>query len=141
MDPRVSLVTLGVADVGRARAFYERLGWRAGGPGGAEVAFFQAGGLVLALWGHDALAADAGVDAAGRGFRGVALAHNVRERGEVAELVAAWQAAGGRVVKPPQDTFWGGHAAYVADLDGHLWEIAWNPFWPLTPEGAIRLPG
>jgi hypothetical protein len=141
MEPRVTLVTLGVADVPRARAFYERLGWRAGGPSGADVAFFQAGGLILALWGHDALAADAGMGAAGHGFRGVALAHNVREKAEVAELVAAWSAAGGRVVKPPQDTFWGGHAAYVADPDGHLWEIAWNPFWPMLEDGTIRLPG
>jgi catechol 2,3-dioxygenase-like lactoylglutathione lyase family enzyme len=141
VEPRVTLITLGVADVGRARAFYERLGWKAGGPSNPDVAFFQAGPLVLALWGRDALAADAGIAAGPEGFRATALAYNTRSKGEVAEVAAAWAAAGGRTVKPPHDTFWGGHSAYVADPDGHLWEIAWNPHWELTAEGALRLPG
>lgn len=141
MEPRVTLITLGVADVARARAFYERLGWRAGSPSGPEVAFFQAGGLVLALWDRAALAADAGIAPPPAGSGSIALAYNTRSKSEVAAVVEAWVAAGGSVVKPPQDTFWGGHAGYVADLDGHLWEIAWNPHWELTATGELRLPG
>lgn len=138
MEQRVSLITLGVADVARARAFYEALGWRASGPAGG-VAFFQAGGMIFALWSWQALADDAGIAPSGQGFRGSALAYNVRDKAEVAEIVDAWVAAGGTVTRPGQDTFWGGHTAYVADLDGHLWEIAWNPGWPIAEDGSIEL--
>lgn len=138
MEQRVSLITLGVADVGRARAFYEKLGWRASSPDDS-VAFFQAGGMIFALWSWAALAEDAGLPSAGQGFRGSALAYNVRDKAEVAEIAAAWVAAGGTVTRPAQDTFWGGHTAYVADLDGHVWEIAWNPGWPIAADGSIRL--
>jgi catechol 2,3-dioxygenase-like lactoylglutathione lyase family enzyme len=141
MEPRVSLITLGVADVPRARAFYEALGWRVAGSGSEDVAFFQAGGTILALWGWGPLAEDAGVPSAGQGFRGTALAYNVRDKAEVAWIVEAWVAAGGTVTRPAQDTFWGGHTAYVADPDGHLWEIAWNPGWPIAADGSISLPG
>mgnify|MGYP001428885222 CR=1 FL=1 len=140
MEQRLSLVTLGVADVPRARAFYEALGWRASGPSD-DVAFFQAGGMIFALWSWAALAEDAGVPSSGQGFRGSALAYNVRDKAEVAQIVAAWVAAGGTVTREAQDTFWGGHTAYVADLDGHLWEIAWNPGWPIAEDGSIRLQG
>lgn len=140
MEQRLSAVTLGVADVARARAFYEKLGWKAYHVGGDEVAFFQVGGLVIGLYGRDALARDAGVAAADPAGHGIELAYNVREKDEVAAIVAAWEAAGGTVAKAPADTFWGGHAAHLADPDGHLWEIAWNPFWPLGEKGEVRLP-
>lgn len=139
MEPRLTFVTLGVADVGRARAFYEAMGFRASGASRAEVAFFRAGGVVLALWGRADLEAETGVSTA-RGSGAVALAHNVRAREEVAAVAEAWVAAGGSVVKPPHDTFWGGHAAWLADPDGHLWEIAWNPRWPLSADGTPGLP-
>jgi catechol 2,3-dioxygenase-like lactoylglutathione lyase family enzyme len=138
MEQRVSLITLGVADLARARAFYEALGWRASGPSD-DVAFFQAGGMIFALWSWTALANDAEVPSAGQGFRGSALAYNVRDKAEVAQIVEAWLAAGGTVTRPAQDTFWGGHTAYVADPDGHLWEIAWNPGWPIAADGSVRL--
>lgn len=136
----MTLITLGVADVSRARAFYERLGWRAGSPSGSDVAFFQLGGLVLALWDRAALAADAGIAARPEGFGSVALAYNTHSKAEVAAVVETWVAAGGSIVKRPENTFWGGHAGYVADPDGHLWEIAWNPHWELTAAGELRLP-
>ena len=138
MEQRISLITLGVADLARARAFYEALGWRASGPIDG-VAFFQAGGMIFALWSWEALADDAGIAPSGQGFRGSALAYNVRDKAEVAQIVETWVAAGGTVTRAAQDTFWGGHTAYVADLDGHLWEIAWNPGWPIAEDGSIRL--
>ncbi|MDX6749531.1 VOC family protein [Geminicoccaceae bacterium 1502E] len=140
MEQRLSVVTLGVADVARARAFYERLGWKARGPASGEVAFFQTGSLVLALYGGKDMARDAGVKTADPAGHGIVLAHNVREKDEVAALVDAWKSAGGSVTKAPADTSWGGHAACVADPDGHLWEIAWNPFWPLGENGEVSLP-
>ena len=140
MEPRLSLVTLGVADVPRARAFYERLGFRPSGASKPDVAFFRAGGVVLALWSRTALAAELGLADPGGGFAGVALAHNVRTREDVASVTEAWDAAGGHVVKAPADTFWGGHAAWLADPDGHVWEIVWNPRWPLAADGSLALP-
>jgi catechol 2,3-dioxygenase-like lactoylglutathione lyase family enzyme len=140
MEPRVSLITLGVADVARARAFYERLGFAASSASNAHVTFFQAGGMALGLFGWDELAADAMVDPARGGFRGVALAHNVRRKEEVAAVLAEAEAAGGRILKPAQDVFWGGHSGYFADLDGHLWEVAWNPGFAIAEDGALKLP-
>jgi catechol 2,3-dioxygenase-like lactoylglutathione lyase family enzyme len=140
MEQRLSLVTLGVADLARARRFYEEgLGWRRANQH-AEVAFYQAGGMVLALWGRDALAKDAQVQSAGSGFRGIALAYNTRERTEVDAVLAEAAAAGGRIVKPAQDAFWGGYTGYFEDPDGHLWEVAWNPDWEIAADGSIRLP-
>lgn len=138
MQPRVSLITLGVADVARARAFYERLGWRASSAGGDEVAFFQLGPIALALYRRDALAADAGVPLAPPGA--VELAHNVASRDEVDRTLAAAQAAGARVLKPAAPTSWGGYVAHFADPDGHPWEIAWNPGFTLGADGALILP-
>lgn len=139
MEQRISLVTLGVADLARARAFYERLGWR-----GQEVehtVFFQAGGLGLVLWHGDALAADAGVAARdGDGFRGLSLAQNVRSEAEVDAVVAAAEQAGGTVTRRPAPTFYGGYAGYFTDPDGHAWEIAWNPGFPLAADGTITIP-
>jgi uncharacterized protein len=142
MDPRVSFVTLGVQDLARARAFYERLGLRASPASQGDVVFFQLdGGVVLALYPRALLAADACLPAgAPVGFGGFTLAHNVRTREGVARVLAEAERAGGRVLKPPQDTSWGGHHGYFADTEGHPWEVAWNPFIPLTADGGMALP-
>ena len=139
MEPRLSLITLGVADVARSRRFYEALGWRASGASQADVTFFQLGGTALSLWGRADLARDAGVPDS-PGFGGVALAHNARTRELVDTVLAEAGAAGGRIVKPGIPTFWGGYAGYFADPDGHLWEVAWNPHFPLLADGSLRLP-
>ncbi|OQW58540.1 MAG: glyoxalase [Proteobacteria bacterium HN_bin10] len=140
MEPRISIVTLGVANLARSRAFYEAMGFRASSASQGDIVFFQAGAMVLALYPREALAEDAAVAAEGDGFRGLSLAHNVRAREEVAAILAQAAAAGGRIVKPAQDVFWGGHSGYFADPDGHLWEVAWNPHLPLSAEGAPMLP-
>lgn len=139
MDQRISLVTLGVRDLARARRFYEALGWR--GQEVQETVFFQAGGHAVVLWGRDKLAADVGVDDfdAG-GFEGVALAHNVRDRDEVDAVVAAAEAAGATVTRGPAETFYGGYAGYFTDPDGHAWEIAHNPGFTLAGDGSITIP-
>ena len=140
VEPRISLITLGVRDVARARAFYESLGFVASSASNESVAFFRVGGAALGLFGWDALAQDAGVPPSGDGFRAVTLAHNVRDRSDVATVLAAAEAAGARVVTPAHDVFWGGHNGYFADPDGHLWEVAWNPFFPLAADGSLELP-
>ena len=141
MHQRLTVITLGVADVARARAFYEALGWRANAKEPSpDVAFFQMGAMVLALFGRAALAADAGVADSAPGFSGVALAWNGASEADVDAALAEAVAAGARLVKPAHKTFWGGYSGYFADPDGHLWEVAHNPFWELTAEGAIRLP-
>lgn len=140
MDPRLSLVTLGVADLAVSREFYGKLGFEESSAGNESVAFFQAGGVVLALFGAQSLAEDAGVDLAPPGFRGVTLAHNVRAKEQVAQVLEEAEQAGARIVKPAQDVFWGGHSGYFADPDGHLWEVAWNPFFPLDETGQVTLP-
>lgn len=145
MEPRVSLITLGVADLGRATAFYHRLGWT---PSprfeNADVSFFQLGGMILGLYGLDELADDAGVPretpAAGRPSTHVTLAHNVRTRQEVDAVIEEARQAGATVVKPAGETDWGGYSGYFADPDGHLWEVAWNPGFPIADDGTIRLP-
>jgi catechol 2,3-dioxygenase-like lactoylglutathione lyase family enzyme len=137
MEQRISLVTLGVADVARARAFYERLGWH--GQETEETVFFQAGGLAVVLWGLEKLAADAGVPVSGT-FSGIALAHNVRSRAEVDAVLAAAASAGASITRPAAETFYGGYAGYFRDLDGHMWEIAHNPGFTLGPDGALVLP-
>lgn len=139
MEQRISLITLGVGDLARARAFYERLGWR--GQEVAQTVFFQTGGLALVLWDRAALAADAGVaDGGPGGFGGTALAHNVRSRAEVDEVLADAAAAGATVTRPAAATFYGGYAGCFADPDGHVWEIAHNPGFPLGPDGALTVP-
>lgn len=140
-EPRVSLITLGVADLARARAFYETgLGFRASPASQGDIVFFQLGGLALGLFPRAALAQDAGVATEGEGFRGVTLAQNVREPEDVDRLLALAQAAGGLITRGAQAAFWGGRSGYFADPDGHLWEIAWNPHFTLEPDGALRLP-
>ena len=140
MEPRISLITLGVADLGRARAFYEALGWRPSRASTPEVAFFQCNGLALALYGRAALAADAAVPDQPTGFSGVTLAYNARSKAEADQVFAEALAAGAERLKQPHDTSWGGYSGYFADPDGHLWEDAWNPFFPLDPHGNLSLP-
>jgi catechol 2,3-dioxygenase-like lactoylglutathione lyase family enzyme len=140
MEPRVSLITLGVADLARSRAFYEKLGFMASSIGGGEVVFFQAGSIGLVAWLRTELAVDAGVSAEGSGFRGIAIAHNVREKDEVDAVIAEAVAAGGTVAKAAHDASWGGRSGYFADPDGHLWEVAWNPHFPLSADGALSIP-
>lgn len=138
MEQRVSLVTLGVGDLERARAFYESLGWTTGAEPGADVVFFQAGGMVVALWDRQALATDSGLTDAGPPG-GIVLAHNVGSPPEVDAVVAEAQAAGAAVTRPPGATFWGGYSGVFTDPDGHPWEIAHNPHWQLRDDGSVRL--
>jgi catechol 2,3-dioxygenase-like lactoylglutathione lyase family enzyme len=142
MEPRVSLITLGVADLERAQRFYEALGWtRSKASVAGEVAFFQAGGLALGLWSWRSLAEDARVPAEGEGFRRIALAHNVRTKDEVDQVLAEAAAAGGVITKPGEDSpYFTGRTGYFADPDGHLWEVAWNPAFALGDDGSLTLP-
>ncbi len=138
MEQRVSLITLGVADVDAARAFYERLGWRCDLPLD-DVAFFQAGGLVFSLWGRDKLATDRAVTDGG-GWGGVTLAHNVRSGAEVDQIIEEARAGGATIGREPGPTFYGGYSGIFIDPDGHPWEIAHNPGFPLDDAGVISLP-
>ncbi len=139
MDPRISLITLGVADMKAARAFYEKLGWRASEQSNDDVTFFQAGGMILGLYGRAALAEDAKVEDGKPGFSGVALAYNGRDKAEVDRVLDEAVAAGGTLVKAAEDVFWGGYSGYFTDPDGHLWEVAFNPFFPIADDGSISL--
>jgi catechol 2,3-dioxygenase-like lactoylglutathione lyase family enzyme len=138
MEQRVSLVTLGVADVDRARRFYETLGWSSDSKPEDGIAFFQAGGMIVGLWGRAELAEDSGVVDAG-GFGGVTLAHNVRSPEEVDATLAEAERAGGTIARPGAATFWGGYSGVFHDPDGHPWEVAHNPFWTLRDNGSISL--
>jgi predicted lactoylglutathione lyase len=138
MEQRVSLITLGVADIAASRAFYERLGWTVG-MDVQETVFFQIGGSVLTLWSRDKLAEDSGVSDSG-GWGGVTLAHNVGSREEVDEIVERARAAGATVTRDPAETFYGGYAGVFTDPDGHPWEIAHNPGFELLEDGNLRLP-
>lgn len=139
MEQRLSLVTLGVADLSRALRFYETLGWKRGNSN-PEVAFFQLNGMILALWSRAALAADTEVVDTGATFSGIVLAYNARSREEVDAVLAEAEAAGGKILKPAADTFWGGYSGCFADPDGHAWEVALNPEWEISADGAMRLP-
>jgi predicted lactoylglutathione lyase len=138
MEQRISLITLGVADLGRAMDFYAAMGWEGSSPDG-DVAFFQAGGMVLALWGRDKLAADSAVEDTG-GWGGVTLAHNVRSPAEVDAVLEQARAAGGQVPRAGAATFWGGYSGVFLDPDGHPWEVAHNPTWTLAADGTVSLP-
>jgi len=139
VEQRVSVITLGVADLDRARRFYEDgLGWRRGNTH-AEVVFFQLHGAVLALYSREAMAADAGIAGARAGFGGVALSHNVRTREQVDTVLTEAAAAGAAILKGGHDAAWGGYTGYFADPDGHVWEVAWNPHWTLDADGRVRL--
>jgi hypothetical protein len=137
MEPRISVITLGVADVARSRAFYEALGWQGLSPT-EGIVFFQAGGMVLGLWARAHLAEDSAVEDAG-GWGGVTLAHNVRSPAEVDAVLAEAAAAGATVGRAGAPTFWGGYSGVFLDPDGHPWEVAHNPGWPLADDGSVRL--
>lgn len=140
MEQRITLVTLGVRDLASSQAFFERLGWQRSLKQATGVAFFQCGGLAFSLFPRADLAADAGVAEAGLGFPGFSLAYNTRDKAEVDSVLAEAVAAGARLVKPAQEAVWGGYHGYFSDLDGFLWEIAWNPGFPLDAAGAVRIP-
>ncbi len=142
MDQRVSFITLGVADLGRARAFYERLGWVASPASRDSIVFFDLNGIVLGLFGRADLAADANV-AAGpadgtAGFSGITLACNQRSEEAVDEVMAEAAAAGAAILTPAEKVFWGGYRGYFSDPDGHIWEVAYNPFAPIDSEGRVK---
>ncbi len=136
---RVTLITLGVGDLARSRAFYEALGWR---PSQAQdgVVFYQMHGAVLALFGKDDLAADQGRPGAALGTGAVTLAQNFATEIEVDTAFSAALVAGAKALKKPEKVFWGGYSGYYADPDGHVWEVAMNPFWPLQEDGSLILP-
>ncbi len=141
MEQRLSLITLGVADVSRAQRFYEALGWTLGGGVDDEtdhVAFFQMPGMIVALWGRDRLAADSGVDDSG-GWGGVTLAHNVRSPEEVDAVLAEAESAGAAIARAGAPTFWGGYSGVFIDPDGHPWEVAHNPGWTILEDGSTVL--
>lgn len=137
MEQRISVTTLGVADLGRAVSFYEALGWNRGNTD-EGVAFFQIPGGVFALWSRAALAEEAGLPDSG-GFGGIVLAYNTRSKSEVDAVLAEAKGAGARIIRPAGETFWGGYSGYFADPEGHPWEVAWNPAWPIAADGSLKL--
>lgn len=141
MDARITAVTLGVRDIEAARRFYcGGLGWKAAPSSNAHVLFLDANGLVLCLFGRDELAKDANLPRAVEGFGGVTLAQNVGSKNAVDEALAFAANAGATITKPAAETFWGGYSGYFTDPDGHAWEVAFNPFWPLDANGRVQLP-
>ena len=142
MEQRLSIVSLGVADLAASRRFYESgLGWKVSSASNESIVFMDMGGVVLGLYGRDALAEDANLPPSPpREFGGFALAHNVRSKADVDRVLAHAAAAGARILKPAQDVFWGGYSGYFADPDGHPWEVAWNPFFPIRDDGTVALP-
>src|SRR4051812_41636167 len=138
MDQRLSLITLGVRDLARARSFYEGLGWTSGAAPADDVVFFQAGGLVVALWDRARLAEDSMVQDTG-GWGGVTLAYNVGSVAGVDKVIEEARAAGARVAREPAETFWGGYSGLFIDPEGHPWEVAHTPHWGLADDGSVIL--
>jgi hypothetical protein len=138
MEQRVSVITLGVEDLPRARGFYEALGWSTGAQPADDVVFFQAGCMVFALWGREQLTEDSTVPDPG-GYGGVTLAYNARGREEVDKVIEEARAAGASIGREPAETFWGGYSGVFVDPDGHPWEVAHNPHWSVGDDGAVRL--
>jgi predicted lactoylglutathione lyase len=138
MEQRVSLVTLGVSDLGRARRFYETLGWKTGANPDDDVVFFQSGGMIVALWDRAKLAEDSVVTDS-RGWGGVTLAHNVRSPAEVDAVLSEAERAGAAIGRPGAETFWGGYSGVFIDPDGHPWEVAHNPHWTIADDGSVLL--
>jgi predicted lactoylglutathione lyase len=138
MDQRMSLITLGVSDLARARAFYEGLGWKTGAGPDDDVVFFQAGCMVVALWSRESLAEDSGVEDSG-GWGGITLAYNTRSPEEVDAVIEEARAAGGTIPREPGETFWGGYSGMFLDPDGHPWEVAHNPNWTIEDDGAVTI--
>jgi predicted lactoylglutathione lyase len=139
MDQRLTVITLGVRDLRRAREFYEALGWTTRAGPDDDVVFFQSGGMVVALWDRARLAEDSGV-ADGGGWGGVTLAHNVRSPADVDRVIAEAEAAGAQIPRHGAETFWGGYSGVFVDPDGHPWEVAHNPRWGLGEDGSVTLP-
>jgi uncharacterized protein len=139
VDQRVSLITLGVSDLARSRAFYEALGWKTNSDPELDVVFFQAGGLIVALWSRASLAEDSGVEDKG-GWGGVTLAYNVNGPAEADAVIEQARRAGARIAREPGETFWGGYSGVFVDPDGHPWEVAHNPRWTVTDDGRTVLP-
>ncbi len=139
LEPRISLITLGVSDIARSTAFYGALGWSRASDSNDDVTFIQLRGIVLGLYGRAALAEDAGIPDSVPGFSGVAIAHNVGSSEEVDATIAFAVSCGGHLVKPGQPVFWGGYSGYFSDPDGHLWEVAHNPFFAMDETGALAL--
>ena len=140
MEPRLSLITLGVADLDRATSFYEGLGWPRRVRSAHGVTFFQIGGLGLSLYPRADLAEDAGVPLESRPSQGFTLAYNTRSRDEVGQVLAQAETLGGQITQHAQDAVWGGHHGHFCDLDGFVWEIAWNPRFILADDGSLILP-
>jgi len=140
MEQRLSLVTFGVRDLARARAFYEAMGWKSGAAPADDVVFFQAGRMIVALWGRDQLAEDSCVTDSG-GWGGITVAYNARSPEEVDEVLAQAEAAGGTVPRRGAETFWGGYSGIFIDPDGHPWEVAHNPHWTIADDGSVHLGG
>jgi uncharacterized protein len=140
VEQRVSMITLGVADLKRSREFYERLGWRRSMAKAEGIVFFQAGGMAVALFPRDELAKDANVAPDGSGFQGISLAYNTRNRAEVDSILKDAEAAGARLLKAAREAVWGGYSGYFSDPDGFLWEVAWNPSFQMAADGSIRIP-
>jgi len=140
MEQRVSIITLGVADLKRSMEFYERLGWRRARVPSDGIVFFQAGGMALALFPRDELAKDAEIAPDGSGFKGISLAYNTRNRAEVNSVLEDAEAAGAKLLKPAQEAVWGGYSGYFSDPDGFLWEVAWNPSFRMAQDGSIQIP-
>jgi uncharacterized protein len=138
VEQRVSLITLGVGDLARARAFYEQLGWLSRAEPDADVVFFQAGGLIVALWDRAKLAEDSGVRDGG-GWGGVTLAYNVGSPAAVDAVLADAAGAGATIARGGAEAFWGGYSGVFLDLDGHPWEVAHNPHWTLNEDGSVTL--
>ena len=138
MEQRLTVVTLGVSDLVRSRAFYEALGWTTGAAPDDDVVFFQSVGMVVALWDRSQLAEDSGVTDTG-GWGGVTLAHNVGSPEEVDAVVAEAEAAGAKIARAGAPTFWGGYSGVFVDPDGHPWEVAHNPHWQLGEDGSVAL--
>jgi hypothetical protein len=138
MEQRVSLITLGVADLRRARAFYEALGWTTAARPEDDVVFFQAGGMIVALWGREQLAEDSVVEDGG-GWGGITLAYNARSPEEVDAVIEQARTAGARIAREGAPTFWGGYSGLFHDPDGHAWEVAHNPHWTVADDGSVRL--
>jgi catechol 2,3-dioxygenase-like lactoylglutathione lyase family enzyme len=139
MEQRLSLITLGISDLDRARRFYEALGWKTGAAPDDDVVFFQAGGMIVALWGRAKLAEDSAVKE-GTGWGGITLAYNTRSPKEVEDVIEEARAAGATIGREPGETFWGGYSAVFIDPDGYPWEVAHNPNWTIEEDGSVTLP-
>ncbi len=140
MEQRITIITVGVDDLARSTAFFERLGWRRSVRQAQGVSLFQCGGIAVSLFPRPELAKDAGISPKGEGFGGFAIGYNTRSKEDVDAVLAEAKAAGADIVKPAQEASWGGYSGYFRDLDGHLWEVAWNPSFVLDERGAVRLP-